>query len=155
MTQNQELQRLCRLYKDETGNSEVNPREYAQWLNGRGWELPEPQDPLELLAKKVQVALREETRRDATTGLPYKVNLSFSLENGQGSLYIDVDEAKRNIVLKCLIQRREQTVGDVFQMELIKDHWNSTHPAEEPIQLPLDYQPDVEWKKNGPDSAAA
>jgi len=143
------------VYKQQTGERAVAPREFAQWLAERGWDMPIPEDPVDLLAKKVQAALREETRRDTTSGLPYKVNLTFIPETGQGSFLVDVDEAERHVVLKCLIQRREQTVGDVYQMELIKDHWNNTHPNEEAIQLPLDYEPDVQWKKNGPDSAAA
>ncbi len=69
-------------------------------------------------------------------------------------LWVDVDEAPRKTVVKCLKQRREQTVGDLYQMTLIQDHWNNIHPDEEPIQLPFDVGPDVEWKKNGGDASA-
>ena len=32
-----------------------------------------------------------------------------------------------------------------------QDHWNASHPAEEPIQLPLDLTFDIELRKNAPD----
>lgn len=158
MNQTQELQRLFRIYKKETNIQFVDPRDYAQWLIDRGWEPPTPQDPVALLAKKAQDALRDETRRDSKTGREYKVNLSFNPENGQGSFLIDVDEAKRNVVVKCLVQRRDQTAGDAYQIELIQEHWNNMHPNEEPIALPHDYTMDVMIKKQndgGEESAEA
>jgi hypothetical protein len=69
----------------------------------------------------------------------------------QLALWVDIDEAPRKPILKCLIQRREQMVGDGLQLTLDADHWNSIHPEEEPIELPLDLGPDVEWRKNAPD----
>lgn len=154
MNQTQEIQRLFRIYKKETAIQFVDPKAFAQWLVDKGWELPTPQDPIALLAKKAQDALREETRRDAQTGREYKVNLSFNPDNGQGSFLIDVDEAKRNVVLKCLVQRREQTAGDAYQIELIQEHWNNMHPTEEPINLPHDYTMDVMIKKNNDGDAS-
>lgn len=63
-------------------------------------------------------------------------------------LWIDIDEAMRTPMLKSLVLRREQMVDDGVQMTLDADHWNRTHPMEEPIQLPLDLTDDVEWRKN-------
>lgn len=153
MTKNQEIQRLYKLYKDETHSEAVDMHEFATWLEGRGYEMPVPANPLELLAKQCVAALREETRRDPSTGQPYKVNLSFSPDgSGQGTLWVDVDEAPRRVVVKCLTQRRDQMVGDAYQITLIQDHWNAMHPDEEPIQMQMDFFPDVEWKKNGGDA---
>ena len=33
------------------------------------------------------------------------------------------------------------------------DNRNRAYPAEDPIQLPLDFTPDVEWVKNAPNEA--
>lgn len=49
---------------------------------------------------------------------------------------------------KSLVNRREQMVGDGLQLTLDADHWNQINPNEEPIQLPLDFTQDVEWRKN-------
>lgn len=130
-------------------------KEFAQWLRKKGYPVPTPRDPLDLLAKQCVEALREETRRDPKTGLPYKVNLAFSPDgSGQGMLWADIDEADRKIAVKCLNQRREQMVGDAYQLTLIQDHWNGAHPTEAPIDMPLDFAPDVEWKKNGGDASS-
>jgi hypothetical protein len=69
----------------------------------------------------------------------------------QSTLWVDIDEAPRKPMLKSLVQRREQMVGDGLQLTLDAMHWNSIHPKDEPIDLPLDLGPDVEWRINAPD----
>jgi hypothetical protein len=71
------------------------------------------------------------------------------------TLWIDIDDAPRLSMLKCAVQRREQMVGDALQLSLDLDHWNSANPDEEPIQVPLDFTDDVEWRKNAPDEEAS
>jgi len=58
-------------------------------------------------------------------------------------------------MLKSLINRREQMVGDGLQLTLDVDHWNGINPKEEPIQIPLDLTDDVEWRKNSPEAKAS
>ncbi|MEY2486833.1 MAG: hypothetical protein QOH39_2481 [Verrucomicrobiota bacterium] len=155
MTRNQQIQNLYRLYKEQTGTEDVDLKKFAKWMQKKGWKMPIPADPIDLLAKRLAEALREETRKDETTGLPYKVNLNYSTDGtGHGVFWIDVDEAARHKVVKALTQRRDQMVGDAYQLTLIQDHWNNTHPGEQPIQTELDFQPDVNWKKAGGDEQA-
>ena len=47
--------------------------------------------------------------------------------------------------------RREQMVGDGYQLTLDADHWNGRNPKEDPITIPLDFTEDVQWRKNTPD----
>ena len=56
---------------------------------------------------------------------------------------------------KSMVMRREQIVGDALQLSFDADHWNSIHPEEEPILMPLDFTDDVEWRKNSPEENAA
>lgn len=155
MKKNQQIQHLYHQWKDETATELADMREFAKWMASKGYDMPEPKDPLDILAKRLSEAVREETRRDEETGLPYKVNLAFSPDNsGQRMLWADVDRAPRKIVHKCLVQRRDQMVGDAYQLTLIQDHWNRINPFEEPIKMELDFQPDVDWKKNGGDTQA-
>ncbi|MCB9507831.1 MAG: hypothetical protein H6697_09230 [Myxococcales bacterium] len=44
-------------------------------------------------------------------------------------------------------------VGDAVQLSFDAEHWNSIHPAEEPIKIELDFAPDVEWRRNSDDDA--
>jgi hypothetical protein len=152
-TKHQEMQRLIRLYKDETGKKEVNMHDVAQFAVDKGWPLPRPIAALDRLAKEFSQAAREEVRHDRKTGKPYRANHAFTEGHGprQMTLWVDIDEAPRKPMLKSLVQRREQMVGDGLQLTLDALHWNTINPNEEPINLPLDLTDDVEWRMNAPD----
>ncbi len=64
MSKKSEMQRVIRAYKDETENREIEMKEVARWAAEKGWPLPIPKDPLEVLAQQFADAAREETRRD-------------------------------------------------------------------------------------------
>jgi hypothetical protein len=51
--------------------------------------------------------------------------------------------------------RRNQMIGDGLQLTLDADHWNRIHPDEKPIQIPLDFYDDVQWRKNSPKEKAS
>lgn len=156
MSKKTEMQRLIRAYKDETSEREVDMKKVAKWAAGKGWPLPTPKDPLELLAKQFSEAAREETKRDLVTGRPYRVNHSFVVTQGgeQLHLWIDIDEAKRGPFLKSAVTRREQMVGDGTQLTLDIMHWNSVNPDQKPIDLPMDLTFDIELRLNAPDEGS-
>jgi hypothetical protein len=152
-TKHQEMQRLIRYYKDETKKTEVNMHDVAQFAVGKGWPTPKPVSAMDRLAKEFSQAAREEIRHDKKSGQPYRANhaLTTGYGTGQLTLWIDIDEAPRKPMLKSLVQRREQMVGDGLQLTLDALHWNSIHPTDEPINLPLDLTDDVQWRLNAPD----
>jgi hypothetical protein len=155
-TKRQKMQTFIRYYKEVTGKKEIDMHAVAQFAASKGWLLPVPANPLDLLAKEFSQSAREETRTDSRTGRPYRANHAFSVDGtGETTLWIDIDEAPRKHMLKSLVQRREQMVGDGLQLSLDEDHWNLINPSEEPINLPLDLTPDVEWRKNGEDMESA
>ena len=153
MSKKREIQRLIRSYKDETGERQIDMNKVAKWAAGKGWPLPIPKNPLDLLAKQFSEAAREETRRDAATGMPYRANHSFVTMHGseQLHLWIDIDEAERGPFLKSAVTRREQMVGDGLQLTLDMMHWNRINPEKEPIDLPMDLSFDIELRLNAPD----
>jgi hypothetical protein len=74
----------------------------------------------------------------------------------QMSFWIDIDDKPpRKKMLKSLVNRREQMVGDGYQLTLDADHWNIICPDEEPITMPMDLAPDIEWRKNAPNERAS
>lgn len=152
MTRTQELQRLYHHYKEVTGKTEVSMHDVAKFALRKGWPLPSPIDPIDRLAKDFSRAAREEIKHDQRTGRPYRVNHAVTTSRGskQLTLWIEIDEAQRKPMLKSLIQRREQMVGDGLQLSFDMEHWNIIHPDQEPIALPLDLTDDVEWRKNAP-----
>jgi hypothetical protein len=152
-TKSHERQRFIRYYKDETGKTEVNMHEVATFAVSKGWKLPTPPNPLDMLAREFAQSAREEIRHDPVTKKPYRANHAIKITQGQDQLHlwIDIDEAKRGPMLKSLVQRREQMVGDGLQLTFDSEHWNRINPNEEPINLPMDLTPDIEWRKNAPD----
>lgn len=151
-TKFQRMQKFIRYYKDQTGNKEIDMHEVARFAATKGWPLPIPADPVDLLAKEFSKAARDEIRHDKKTGRPYRANHAYSYGPTLFTVWIDIDEAPRKPMLKSLINRREQMVGDGLQLTLDADHWNSIHPKEEPIQMPMDFTDDVEWRKNSLDA---
>lgn len=153
MSKKREMQRLIRAYKDETGEREIDMKKVATWAAGKGWPLPTPQNPLDMLAKQFADAAREELRKDDKTGRPYRANHSFVTMHGgeQLHLWIDIDEADRGPMLKSAVTRREQMVGDGLQLSLDIMHWNRINADKEPIELPMDLTFDIELRLNAPD----
>lgn len=151
MTKHQQMQALIRHYRETTGKKEIEMADVAAFAAQQGWPLPKPTDPLENLAKEFARAAREELRHDGRTGKPYRANHAVTVPTGKGAqmtFWVDIDEAPRKHMHKSLVQRREQMVGDGLQLSLDQDHWNRINPNEDPIDLPLDLTPDVEWRKN-------
>ena len=69
-----EMQQIIRLYKQESGETEVDMREVALYASRMGWPLPQPVDPIDSLATQFTRAARVETRKDEENGegLPSK-----------------------------------------------------------------------------------
>lgn len=155
MSKKGEMQRLIRAYKDDTGERAVDMHDVAKWAAGKGWPLPRPRDPLDILAQQFSDAARVETRRDSKTGRPYRANHSFPVTQGgqQLHLWIDIDEAPRGPMLKSAVTRREQMVGDGLQLTLDLMHWNAINPKEAPIELPMDLTFDIELRLHAPDES--
>ncbi|TNE40041.1 MAG: hypothetical protein EP347_04180 [Alphaproteobacteria bacterium] len=153
MGKTQEMQRLIRAYKDEKKVATVDMHKVAKWAAGKGWPLPKPQSPLDLLAKKFAQAARQETKVDNISGDPYRVNHSFPVKQGdeQLHLWIDIDEAPRGPMLKSLVCRREQMIGDGLQLTFDAEHWNRINSGDDPIEMDMDFTLDIEWRRNGKD----
>ena len=153
-TKNQRLQNIIKLYRQRTGNESVDMHEVAKFAAEMGYQLPKPKTAIERLAEQLSAAAREEVRKDSVTGRPYRANLAVvQWTNGsQLTLWHDIDVAPRRIAHKAFVQRREQMVGDAYQLTLDINHWNRVHGHEEPIVMPLDFTDDVEWRLNAPDA---
>jgi len=155
MTKSKERQNLIRHYKDVTGKTEIDMKDVAKFAMGKGWKMPEPVSALDRLAKEFSQAARDEIRHDQTTGKPYRANHVIIHKQGdeQFHLWIDIDEAPRKPMVKSLMMRREQMIGDGLQLSFDMDHWNNINPKEEPINIPMDFTEDIEERKNALNTA--
>jgi hypothetical protein len=156
MSKNQELQKIIRLYREETGRSELDLHEVARFALGKGWPMPQPKNPIDLLASQIRDAARQEVRKDRTSGRPYRAYHAVPAldQKGQGTFYwIDMDDPAITFssMKKSIVRRREQMVDDGVQLSLDLDHWNSIRPADEYLTFETDFGPDIEWRKNAMD----
>jgi hypothetical protein len=155
-TKSQKMQDFVRFYREKTGKVSVEMREVAEYAQSMGWKMPKPKDPIDLLAQQFSDSQREEIRKDEVTGKPYRANLAVTEWHGntQTVLWTDIESATRPIAHKSLTQYRDQMIGEAVQMTLTADHWNRMNPNEQPINMELDFGPDVIWRLAGPDEDA-
>ncbi len=159
MAGNKKLQKMIALYRAMTGETELDPKKIADFAVKNGVDAPQPKDPMELLAKQISVAAREDLRVDEKTGRPFRAYHSLPIQHSDGQtsfVFIDIDDATRPQMHRSLTKRREQMVGDAVHLTYDADRWNSQNSDEEPIQMELDFSLDVEWRKatDGEDEAA-
>lgn len=159
MSKRQERQRFIRHYKEVTGETEIDMRKVAEFAKAKGWIMPTPPSDIDLLAKQFTEDAQAERGHDEKTGRPYRVYHAIPQPSGQLNLfyYVDIHDATRKQMHKSAVHRREQMVSDGYQLTLDLDHWNSAHPTEEPIELPMDLALDIEIRKasdEGDDKAA-
>lgn len=144
------MQRFYRWYKDETGVGEVDMHDFLPWAIAHGWPEPKPVDPRERLMREFSDPLRQETRIDKKTHRTYRANHAITeLRNGrQQTSWLDIDEnPPRHRMEKSFAQRREQMVGEAYTLTKDCDHWNSENSDQEPIQMNLDFNFDVQLRK--------
>jgi hypothetical protein len=153
MSKRQDRQRFIRHYKDTTGEREIDMHKVAQFAKSFGWKMPTPPSDVDLLAKLFADDAQAERRYDKGTGKPYRVYHALPVNSGQLNLfvYVDIDEASRNQMLKSAVNRREQMVSDGYNLTLDLDHWNSVNSGEEQIMLPMDLTMDIEIRKASDD----
>src|SRR4051794_21869420 len=127
MSKVHELQRLIRLYRETTGRSELDMHQIARFAMGKGWPMPQPKSPLDLLAAQFRDAARQDVRQDQNSGRPYRAYHAVPAidEKGQGTFYwVDIDdpETTHGNMRKSMVRRREQMVDDGVQLSLDLDH---------------------------------
>lgn len=147
-----ERQKLIRLYRDETGETEIDMRKVAEFAVKKGWPLPAPSDPLDALAKLFSDAARLEIRRDPATGNPYRANHAVPKRTPAGQLsfsWVDMDDPATTLpnMRASLVMRREQMVDDGLQLTFDMERWNSIRPIDEKIDLPMDLGFDIELRR--------
>jgi hypothetical protein len=152
MGKKRDMQRAIRAWKDETGEQAIDMHKLAAWAVAKGWPLPVPQSPLAILAKQFADAGRELVGHDPDTGHPYQVYHAVPVRVGEQLTfhYYDIHEAPRKVMHKSLINHREQMVSNGVHLTLDELYWRKCHPGEEPIPLPMDLAPDIEWRLANP-----
>jgi hypothetical protein len=153
MTKHEEMQAFVRYYKRQNKKTVVTMAEVTQAAIAQGWPVPPPVSGEERLVKQFADAEREEIRVDKKTKRTYRANLAMTqrLRDGkQLALWIDTDEATRSQMVLAIGKYREQMIGEAVIGTDTVEHWNRINPEEEPLQFPLDFSDEAEWRRNAP-----
>jgi hypothetical protein len=145
------MQRFARNYREKHGRDTTSHELALAWKK-IGGQMPKPKDVIDILAKEFADAEREELSFDEVLGESYNANICYELLVGDKieTRWADTDTASRDKIVKNAALRRNQVVGDLVRATVTLLHWNRIHPEEEPVQMELDFGPDVEWKLNAP-----
>lgn len=146
MSYREQLQRFLPMYQKEKGEGAIfTARDVAAWaFEKKLWE-PRRVDVVDQLAEELARAWREEYRTDSK-GRRYRAKHAVVLGRGsqeQGTLWADIDNAPRGHMQRAFAQRRQQIVGDCYQLKTDADVYSDKNPQSDPIQPVLDFTKDV------------
>ncbi len=129
------------------GNGLLDAHAVAEWAYMNGLHKPSVRTVIDAIAADIAQVFREEYRTDET-GQRYRAKHAVRSKKGDKSMSlwadIDDDRAPRDHFLRSFAQRRQQIVGDCFQLKTDVDVYNTKNPTQKPIQVPLDFTYDVE-----------
>ena len=141
-----ELNRIVEQYKQAKGIADgiIDTHDLAGWALDNGLYRPNLQDEIKITAEAFSRHFREEIRTDHT-GKRYRAKHAVKQnQNGkQQTLWADLDDPNVPIehFKKAFSQRRQQIVGDCFQLKTDVDVCNEKKGSN--IQLPLNFEEDV------------
>ena len=135
-------------YKNEVRNDGfLDPHEVAGWAYKNGLHKPSDKAIINLIAADISQAFREEYRTDRL-GRRYRAKHAATTKIGNKtmSLWADMDDpnAPHAHFVKSFGQRRQQIVGDCYQLKTDADVYNDHRKPDQPIQVVLDFTLDVE-----------
>jgi len=145
MTKQERLQKAWHYFDDGREHVPSSTRQACEWAVAAGLiSLPEI-DPYDVLAEEMAQALRSEYRTDSQ-GRRYRVNHAVrATKSGvQHTFWGVMGFATHEHMEKAFAQRREQIVGDCFQLKTDVDVYNTLRDKKDaPIQLVLGFDEDV------------
>lgn len=144
MTYSEQMQKIWKEYEGAGMPTPATSRDVAAWAIREGLWKPRPADIITQCADDLSRALREEYRTDKY-GRRYRAKHAVRISSGgvQLTFWADIDTAPRAHIERAFSQRRQQIIGDCFQLKTDVDCYNSSHAEDEPIQLVLDFSMDV------------
>ena len=135
-------------FRAEVGLDEglIEPHEIAEWAYQNGLHKPNVRTIIDAIASDIAQVFREEYRTDAR-GRRYRAKHATTQKFGNKTLALwgDIDDpnAPHQHFVKSFGQRRQQIVGDCFQLKTDVDVYNEQRQPKQPIQVVLDFTDDI------------
>ena len=144
---NQVKSYIERYQLEQGGDGMLDPHAVAEWAYRQGLHKPSVRTVVDAIAADIAQFFREEYRINAD-GQRYRAKHAVRFKKGDRtmSLWADMDDvnAPRDHFVRSFAQRRQQIVGDCFQLKTDVDVYNGKNASQLPIQVPLDFTLDVE-----------
>jgi hypothetical protein len=138
---------LERYKKEVGGDGLIDAHTIAEWAYKNGLHKPNTKTIIDAIAADISQAFREEYRTN-NKGQRYRAKHAVRSKSGAKTLSlwadIDDDQAPREHFVRSFAQRRQQIVGDCYQLKTDVDVYNGKDRTQEPIQIILDFTYDVE-----------
>lgn len=141
------IKRYIERYKREVRNDGlIDPHELAGWAYRNGLHKPNVRAVIDLLAHDIAQAFREEYRTDGSRR--YRAKHAAVVKSGDRTLWLwgDLDDPKapHEHFVASFARRRQQIVGDCYQLKTDANIYNEHRRPAEPVQIVLDFTRDVE-----------
>lgn len=138
---------LERYQAEVGGDGLLDTHAVAAWAYKNGLHKPSVQTVIDAIAADISKVFREEYRTDKN-GQRYRAKHAVRSKKGDKSMSLwadmDDDRAPRDHFVRSFSQRRQQIVGDCFQLKTDVDVYNAKDLTQQPIQIILDFTYDVE-----------
>jgi len=145
----EEMLRIWEQYQQDVSPDPTDLRDVGAWARARALWAPRPIDIDASFARDMAEVLREQVRIDKD-GRKYRAFIP-ARDRGKDGLplfkWADIDVAPRNHVEKGVQGERRQIANDCFALAMKVDHYNATHPDEDPLQIPFNFEEDIEEMK--------
>jgi hypothetical protein len=149
VTYKENMLKIWEKYQQEVSSDPAELRDVAKWAISQGLWAPRPVDVAASFAREMADVLREQVRTDKD-GRQYRAFIPAKTKAKDGAplfAWADIDLAPRSHVEKGIQGERRQIANDCFALAMKVDHYNATHPKEEPLQVPFNFEEDVEEMK--------
>jgi hypothetical protein len=157
-TYDENMLRIWEQFQEEVSPDPTDLRDMGAWARSKGLWAPRPIDVDTSFARDMADVLRKQVRTDKD-GRKYRAFIPAKGKGGDGLplfKWADIDVAPRSHVEKGFQGERRQIASDCFALAMKVDHYNAIHPDEEPLQVPFNFEEDIEEMKiaKGLDDAA-
>lgn len=143
-TKSEYMQRIANDYLMLVGNEGATSHDIARWAVANQRYVASESYVIDRCAEELADAMRQEILRDPQGRSVRAKHAARTLRNGkQLVLWADIRTASHDHMARAFKLRRQQIVGDSFQLKQDVDSYNENRQPARPIQMPLDFTQDV------------
>lgn len=139
-----QMRAIASRYQESGQEWPATARQIAAWAIRESLWKPQPSALIDRCADELARAMREEYVTDPQ-GRRVRAKHAARIEEGgrQKTLWADITTASRKHMAVALQQRRQQVVGDCWQLKMDVDSYNENKSPADPIQMIFDFTDDL------------